>query len=150
MGTTRVPCHQAGLLAVPRWEPAQGWRGSPLPRRPEATASQTPAGTFRAAGCGPLQPGTARAYGDRIPVPDGVESPRPHRKVPVPDGVECPRPHKNVPARDDMSPDARSAPARGGAPRGCATETAPPSVARPPPHPPLRLINITVSLSHST
>ena len=52
-------------------------------------------GTFRAAGCGPLQPGTAHAFGDRIPVPDGVERPRPH---------------ENVPGRDDMSPDARSAP----------------------------------------
>ena len=40
-------------------------------------------GTFRAAGCGPLQPGTAHAFGDRIPVPDGVEGPRPQRHVPV-------------------------------------------------------------------
>ena len=68
-----------------------------LPRRPEATVSPTPAGTFRAARCGPLQPGTAHAFGDRIPVPDGVE---------------CPRPHKDVPARDNMSPAARSTPAR--------------------------------------
>ena len=55
-----------------------------------------PAGTFRAAGCDPLQAGTAHAYGDRIPVPDGVERPQPH---------------KNVPARDDMSLAARSTPA---------------------------------------
>ena len=53
-----------------------------LPRRPEATVSPTPRGTFCAAGCGPLRPGTARAFGDRIPVPDGVERPRSRRYVP--------------------------------------------------------------------
>ena len=47
-------------------------------------------GTFRAAGCHRLQPGTARAYGDRIPVPNGVEGPRP-RKI-VPDDVARPTP----------------------------------------------------------
>ena len=47
------------------------------------------------AGCGLFQPGTAHAFGDRIPVPDGVEGPRPH---------------KIVPGRKEMSPDARSAP----------------------------------------
>ena len=39
-------------------------------------------GTFRAAGRSPLQPGTAHAHGDRIPVPDGVERPRPRRVQP--------------------------------------------------------------------
>ena len=42
----------------------------------------TPAGTFRAAGCDLLQTGTVRAFGDRIPVPDGVEGPRPRRMSP--------------------------------------------------------------------
>ena len=55
-----------------------------------------PAGTFRAAGCRPLQLGTPDAYGDRNPVPDGVERPRPRRHVPV---------------RTEVPPDARSAPA---------------------------------------
>ena len=56
-----------------------------------------PAGTFRAAGCDPLQAGTAHAFGDRMPVPDGVERPRPH---------------KIVPGHEEMSPDARSTSAR--------------------------------------
>ena len=56
-----------------------------LPRRPRTATSQTPAGTFCAAGCGPLQPGTAHAFGDRLPVPDGVEGPRPQRHVPTRD-----------------------------------------------------------------
>ena len=94
MGTARVPCHQAGLLVVPRWG-AGGTGADRACLRPQTTVSPTPAGTFRAAGCGPLRPGTVRAFGDRIPVPDGVEGPRPH---------------ENVPGRDDMSPDARSAP----------------------------------------
>ena len=44
-------------------------------------------GTFRAAGCMPPRAGTPHASGDRIPVPDGVERPRPHRNVP--DDVQC-------------------------------------------------------------
>ena len=91
--------------------------------RPQTTVSPTPAGTFRAAGCDPLQTGTAHAFGDRIPVPDGVERPRPH---------------KDVPARDDMSPDARSAPARAvGLDHECAPSHQPPGSPhlRRPAHP---------------
>ena len=93
MGTARAPCRQAGLLAVPRWGPGRTYADRALPRQPEATASQTPPGTFRVAGCGPLQPGTAHAFGDRIPVPDGVEGPRPDRHVPGP--TECSRAHRD-------------------------------------------------------
>ena len=53
-------------------------------------------GTFHAAGCAPLQRGTPCAYGNRIPVPDGVECPRLHRNVP--DGVDGPR-HNRTPRR---------------------------------------------------
>ena len=76
-----------------------GWTGADRtpPLHPEATVPPPQAGTFRAAGCGPLQPGTAHAFGDRIPVPDGVECPRP--------ATTCPRSRR-------MSPDARSTPAR--------------------------------------
>ena len=82
-----------------------GWTGADRtpPLHPEATVPPPQAGTFRAAGCGPLQPGTARAYGDRIPVPDGVEGPRPRRHVPGRAG--CPHPRR-------VSPDARRTPAR--------------------------------------
>ena len=58
-------------------------------------------GTFHAAGCELLRRGTPCAAGDRIPVPDGVERPRPHRNVP--DGVEGPAhngsPRRQSPAR---------------------------------------------------
>ena len=54
-------------------------------------------GTFHASGCTPLRRGTPCASGDRIPVPDGVERPRPHRHVP--DGVECPRPQRTPPGQ---------------------------------------------------
>ena len=47
-------------------------------------------GTFHAAGCRLLQPGTPGAYGDRNPVPDGVERPRPHKNIPA--GVARPTP----------------------------------------------------------
>lgn len=68
-----------------------GWTGADRtpPLHPEATVPPPQAGTFRAAGCGPLQPGTAHAFGDRIPVPDSVEGPRPHKDVPGRAG--CPR-----------------------------------------------------------
>ena len=89
MGTARVPHLPAGLPTVPCWGPAglvpiasfRGDHGRLCLRRRR--------GTFRAAGCGPLQPGTVRAFGDRIPVPDGVECPRPRRHVPCSAG--CPR-----------------------------------------------------------
>ena len=48
-----------------------------------APLSGTSTGTFRAAGRGLVRTGTTRAYGDGIPVPDGVECPRPQRYVPV-------------------------------------------------------------------
>ena len=41
-----------------------------------------PTGTSHAAGDVPLQPGTSRAFGDGIPVPDGVECPRPEGHAP--------------------------------------------------------------------
>ena len=50
-------------------------------------------GTFHASGCVPFRAGTSCASGDRIPVPDGVERPRPDRNVP--DGVERLRPQRN-------------------------------------------------------
>ena len=50
-------------------------------------------GTFHASGCTPLRRGTPCASGDRIPVPDGVERPRPRRNVP--DGVGRPHPQRN-------------------------------------------------------
>ena len=92
MGTARVPCRHAGLLAVPRWGPAglariacfRGGLRRPCLRRRW--------GTFHAAGCGSLQPGTARAFGDRIPVPDGVERPRSRRHVPG--RAECTHQHR--------------------------------------------------------
>ena len=97
MGTARVPCHPAELpSAAPPGTGGTGADRTP-PLHPEATVPPPQVGTFRADGCHPLRPGTAPAYGDRIPVPDGVE---------------CPRPHKDVPARDNMSPAARSTPAR--------------------------------------
>ena len=43
----------------------------------------TSTGTFRTAGCGLFRTGTVCAHGDGIPVPDGVECPRPRRYVPV-------------------------------------------------------------------
>jgi len=79
------------------------------------------AGTFRAAGCVSFQPGTVRAFGDRNPVPDGVERPRPHR---------------NVPIRDDMSPPATTCPRTRGVhpPAGLRDGNIPrPGVARPTP-----------------
>ena len=36
-----------------------------------------PTGTFQAAGCASFRAGASCASGDRIPVPDGVERPRP-------------------------------------------------------------------------
>ena len=65
-------------------------------------------GTFCAAGCVLSRAGTRCALGDRNPVPDGVECPRPHGNVPgrkdthpvawnVPDGVGCPGPEVHVP-----------------------------------------------------
>ena len=50
-------------------------------------------GTFHAAGCRLLQPGTPGAYGDRNPVPDGVERPLPHGNVPECAERTCPRRH---------------------------------------------------------
>ena len=97
MGTARVPCHPAELPSAAPLGTGGTGADRALPRRPRTTASQTPTGTLRAAGCGPLQPGTAQAFGDRIPVPDGVECPRP--------ATTCPRSRR-------MSPDARSTPAR--------------------------------------
>ena len=41
-----------------------------------------PPGTSCAAGCGNFRPGTSCVCGDRIPVPDGVECPRLEGKVP--------------------------------------------------------------------
>ena len=82
MGTARIPRPPAGLPAVPHWGPAglariARFRGDL--RRPRLRRRR---GTFRAAGCVSFQPGTAHAYGDRIPVPDGVECPPPHKNVP--------------------------------------------------------------------
>ena len=41
-----------------------------------------PTGTFQAAGCASFRAGASCASGDRIPVPDGVECPPPHKNVP--------------------------------------------------------------------
>ena len=49
-------------------------------------------GTFCAWGCVLSRSGTPCALGDRNPVPDGVERPRPHRNVPG--RVECPGRHR--------------------------------------------------------
>ena len=73
--------------------PASHWHRAPsghhLPHscRHHSTSSLLRTGTFHAAGCIPFRTGTPDASGDRIPVPDGVERPRPQRNVP--DGVEC-------------------------------------------------------------
>ena len=99
-----LPCESAGITGRRRTPAVQPRRPPRLPGPQTANCPQmmttgptgSTTGTFRAAGCGPLQPRTPGAHGDRIPVPDGVERP-------------CP--NKNVPARGDMSPDARSAPA---------------------------------------
>lgn len=125
MGAAHIPRLPAGLpSAAP---PRTGGTGADraLPRRPRTTVPPTPAGTFRVAGCGPLQPGTARAYGDRIPVPDGVERPRPHKDVPSRDDMSPVA--QDVPTRDNMSPNVRSAPARAvGLDHECASSHQPP------------------------
>ena len=56
-------------------------------RRCQSTSYLLRPGTFHAAGCMPPRAGTPHASGDRIPVPDGVDCPRPHRNVPG--GVKC-------------------------------------------------------------
>ena len=47
-----------------------------------SSSPSSPAGTSYVCGCTFFWAGTCRALGDRIPVPDGVECPRPHRNVP--------------------------------------------------------------------
>jgi len=71
-----------------------------------------PASPRRAAGRRPGRQGTCRAFGDRIPVPDGVERPRPHKNVPGRAG--CPRPSR-TPAGSTAPPAAPGAD-RGSAP----------------------------------
>ena len=83
---------------------------------PDPTDPERP-GTFHAAGCTPLRRGTPCAPGDRIPVPDDVEGPRPHR---------------NVPRRRRRSPPRASAPMGGRYP--------PPLRRLPPHHTPLSLV----------
>ena len=96
-----------------------------LPRRSQTTVSSTPTGTFRVAGCDLLQTGTVRAFGDRIPVPDGVERPHPHKDVPSRDDMSPVA--QDVPTRDNMSPNVRSAPARAvGLDHECASSHQPP------------------------
>ena len=140
MGAALIPRLPARLpSAAP---PRTGGTGADraLPRRPRTTVPPTPAGTFRVAGCGPLQPGTARAYGDRIPVPDGVERPRPHKDVPSRDDMSPAA--QDVPTRDNMSPNVRSAPAHAVGPDhewGTHTDrpfAAPPATGTPSSQPP--------------
>ena len=95
-----LPCESAGIAGRRRTPAVQPRRPPRLPGPQTANCPQMmttgptndATGTFRAAGCHRLQPGTARAYGDRIPVTDGVERPRPRRHVPG--RARCPRPSR--------------------------------------------------------
>ena len=80
----RRPTQTPTTTSPDRQHPSHEWRI----RHPTQPCTVRP-GTFHAAGCTPFRPGTPHASGDRIPVPDGVERPRPHRHVP--DGVDRPR-----------------------------------------------------------
>ena len=71
-------------------------------------------GTFCACGDISVRPGTSRALGDGIAVPDGVECPRPEGHAPG--RVECPRRWREsggsgCPGREDAPEGSRSAPA---------------------------------------
>ena len=83
MGSTAA--NTAGAQPIPG-AGESSWRGCPALHRYRAARLLRP-GTFHAAGCTPLRTGTPCASGDRFPVPDGVERPRPHRNVP--DDFDC-------------------------------------------------------------
>ena len=105
MGTARVPCHHAGLLAVPRWGPAGLARIA----------------CFR----GGLRRPCLRRRRGHSAWPGAVHS---SRGQPTRSGTGFPSPTaSNVPARDDMSPAARSAPTHAGVPAmsGALAQTAP-------------------------
>ena len=90
MGTAHVPRHPAGLPAVPRWGPAQNWRRLCLPAASDNSIPDAGRGHSARPGAGRSSQGQPTRSGTGFPSP----------------------PASNAPARDDMSPSARSAPAR--------------------------------------
>lgn len=110
MGTARVPCHQAGLLAVPRWGPAglariARFRGDlrrPDPKRRRGHPARP--GAARSSRGQPTRTGTG--------IPPPTASKVPARTEMSPPTKKCPRLRRYVPAHTETSPAARSAPAR--------------------------------------
>ena len=125
MGSTAA--NTAGAQPIPeagessrRGRPASHWHRAPSGHhrphscRHHSTSSLLRPGTFHAAGCTLLRRGTPGASGDRIPVPDGVD---------------CPRPEGHAPGCTEMSPAVQPSSRRrrppasaGAAPKGAGEE----------------------------
>ena len=115
------------------------WSGAVIDVEPTSSPA---AGTWCVCGCKIVPAGTSCAFGDRIPVPDGVECPRLEGKVPG--RVECPPPAQPPDMRESprprgVSPAVGNSPRRrglapGGAPvtrTGRVSPTRPPGALRP-------------------